>query len=269
LLETSVRERKADALLLSGGLDSSVIAYIASKYFKPIAITVALGNGLDIHYAKLVANAMKLELKVKIFDTNTALGLVPRVVKILNSYNPILVKFGVAMYVALSYAKESGFSKIMTGDGGDELFVGYSRLFILKHEELEKRVEELINTRRTSSACKTLGNYLDLEIEQPYLDQRVIEFARRIPMHLKLKKLNGDIIGKWILRKAFEELLPTEIVWRRKDKNGISRGTDKLSEIVSSTISDEEFGELSKEIKLTSREEAYYYKMMKSVASEK
>ena len=63
-------------------------------------------------------------------------------------------------------------------------------------------------------------------------------------------KTNGEeeVIGKWILRKAFENIPPTEIIWRRKEETDISRGTDKLSQIVSSRMSDAEFEQISKEI---------------------
>jgi asparagine synthase (glutamine-hydrolysing) len=89
----------------------------------------------------------------------------------------------------------------------------------------------------------------------------------KIPFHLKVRKTktNGEeeITGKWILRKAFENLLPGEIIWRRKEETDISRGTDKLSRIVSSRMPDAEFKQISKEARITSREEAYYYKMMR------
>jgi len=63
-------------------------------------------------------------------------------------------------------------------------------------------------------------------------------------------------------RFCFGNLLPSEIIWRRKEETDISRGTDKLSRIVSSRMSDAEFEQMSKEVGVASREEAYYYKMM-------
>lgn len=270
LMKVSVKENIADAVLLSGGLDSSVIACLASKYSKskPTAIVVALEEGTDIHYSRLVAETFGLELKVKIFDIEAAIKSIPEVVKALNTYNPMLIRFGVAMYAALSYAKELDFSAVMTGDGGDELFFGYRHLFTREQKEIEKRMGDKIRRIKEKEplVSETLGNLLGIDVKQPFLDTRIIDFASKIPFELKVRKAktNGEeeVIGKWILRKAFENLLPTEIIWRRKEETDISRGTDKLSWIVSSRMPDEEFKQISKEVGVASREEAYYYKMM-------
>jgi asparagine synthase (glutamine-hydrolysing) len=267
LIKVSVKENIAEAVLLSGGLDSSVIACLASEYTesKLSAIVVALEEGTDIHYSRLVAETFGLELKVKIFDIEAAIKSIPEVVKALNTYNPMLIRFGVAMYAALSYAKAQDFSAVMTGDGGDELFFGYRHLFTCEQKEIERRMGDKIRRIKEKEplVSETLGNLLRIDVKQPFLDMRIIEFASKIPFELKVRKTNGEVIGKWILRKAFENLLPTEIIWRRKEETDISRGTDKLSRIVSSRMSDAEFEQLSKEVGVVSREEAYYYKMMR------
>jgi asparagine synthase (glutamine-hydrolysing) len=269
LMKVSVRENIAEAVLLSGGLDSSVIACLASEYSesKPTAIVVALDEGTDIHYSRLVAETFGLALEVKIFAIEDAIKSISEVVKALDTYNPMLIRFGVAMYAALSYAKELDFSAVMTGDGGDELFFGYRHLFTREQEEIEKRMGDKIRRIKEKEplVSETLGNFLEIDVKQPFLDTRIIDFASKIPFELKVRKTNveGEVIGKWILRKAFENLLPGEIIWRRKEETDISRGTDKLSRIVSSRMSDTEFEQISKEVRVASREEAYYYKMMR------
>jgi asparagine synthase (glutamine-hydrolysing) len=269
LIKVSVKENIADAVLLSGGLDSSVIACLASEYTesKLSAIVVALEEGTDLHYSRLVAETFGLELKVKIFDIEAAIKSIPEVVKALNTYNPMLIRFGVAMYAALSFAKELDFSAVMTGDGGDELFFGYRHLFTREQKEIERRMGDKIRRIKEKEplVSETLGNLLGIDVKQPFLDTRIIDFASKIPFELKVRKTNGEeeVIGKWILRKAFENLLPPEIIWRRKEETDISRGTDKLSQIVSSRMPDAEFKQISKEAGVASREEAYYYKMMR------
>ncbi len=272
LMKDSVKENIAEAVLLSGGLDSSVIACLASKYSesKPTAIVVALEEGTDIHYSRLVADTFGLALKVKIFDIEAAIKSIPEVVKALNTYNPMLIRFGVAMYAALSYAKELDFSAVMTGDGGDELFFGYRHLFIREQKEIERRMGDKIRRIKEKEplVSETLGDLLGIDVKQPFLNTRIIDFASKIPFELKVckAKTNGkeEIIGKWILRKAFEKFLPTEIIWRRKEETDISRGTDKLSRIVSSRISDAEFKQMSKVARVASHEEAYYYNFIKT-----
>jgi asparagine synthase (glutamine-hydrolysing) len=271
LMKDSVKENIAEAVLLSGGLDSAVIACLASEYSEstPTAIVVALEEGTDIHYSRLVADTFGLALKVKIFDVEAAIKSIPEVVKALNTCNPMLIRFGVAMYAALSYAKELDFSAVMTGDGGDELFFGYRHLFIREQKEIERRMGDKIRRIKEKEplVSETLGDLLSIDVKQPFLNTRIIDFASKIPFELKVHKAktNGkeEIIGKWILRKAFEKSLPTEIIWRRKEETDISRGTDKLSRIVSSIISDAEFKQMSKVARVASHEEAYYYKMMR------
>jgi asparagine synthase (glutamine-hydrolysing) len=271
LMKSSVKKNIADAVLLSGGLDSSVIACLASKYSesKPTAIVVALEEGTDIHYSGLVADRFGLALKVKIFDVEAAIKSIPEVVRALNTYNPMLIRFGVAMYAALSYAKELDFSAVMTGDGGDELFFGYRHLFIREQKEIERRMGDKIRRIKEKEplVSETLGDLLGIDVLQPFLNTRIIDFAPKIPFELKVRKAktNGkeEIIGKWILRKAFEKSLPTEIIWRRKEETDISRGTDKLSRIVSLRISDAEFKQMSKVARVASHEGAYYYKVLK------
>ena len=180
LMKVSVKENIAEAVLLSGGLDSSVIACLASKSSnsesksKPTAIVVALEEGTDIYYSRSVAETFGLELKVKIFDIEDAIESIPEVVRALNTYNPMLIRFGVAMYAALSYAKELDFSAVMTGDGGDELFFGYHHLFRL--EQKERQIELQIQKEAKFLAPKAIAG-------QPLSAQKPSVFCVDSPRH--------------------------------------------------------------------------------------
>jgi asparagine synthetase B (glutamine-hydrolysing) len=103
----------------------------------------------------------------------------------------------------------------MTGDGGDELFFGYRHLFTREQKEIEKKMGDKIRKIKEKEplVSETWGNLLDIDVKQPFLDTRIIEFASKIPFKLKV-------------RKAFENLLPGGIIWRRKEETDISRGTD-------------------------------------------
>ena len=83
--------------------------------------------------------------------------------------------------------------------------------------------------------------FYQLKVIQPFLDNEIIEFALKVPVDLKIKQSNNRFIGKWILRKAFEDLLPKEIIWQDKRPLECGSGMNKLRAIISAKISDEEF----------------------------
>ncbi|MBS7655591.1 asparagine synthase [Candidatus Bathyarchaeota archaeon] len=253
-----IKDYYADALLLSGGLDTSIIAYSATQYFKPYAITVAFTNKApDLKYARIIANHLKLQNFIKVFNLKEAVKAAAQVIKIVKSFDPMEVRNDIPLYMALKHAKKYGLKSVITGDGGDELFAGYPFLFKLKSYEVDKWIKNVIN--HWFFAAKPIGENLKIKVLQPFLDERIIKLALKIPSKLKITKRKGVTYGKYILRKAFENLLPAEIIWR--DKNPIEVGSEsiKLSEIFQAT--QEEFNELSKIVKLNSLEQAYYFKI--------
>ena len=75
------------------------------------------------------------------------------------------------------------------------------------------------------------------------MDKEIIDFALQIPVDLKIRRYNGKVCGKWILRKAFEDILPKELIWQDKRPLEYGSGMHRLREIISSEISDDEFEE--------------------------
>ncbi len=164
----------------------------------------------------------------------------------------------------MNYLRELGAKSVITGDGGDELFAGYSFLFNLKPREIDRWVEDI--TKKWFFAAKPIGESLGLKVLQPFLDKKIVNLALRIPAELKVAKLDGKVYGKYILRKAFERFLPAEVVWRGKHPIETGSGSTKLSEIFK--VSAEEFRELSKIVNLSSQEQAYYFKIYLEVVGE-
>jgi len=253
-----IEDYYADALLLSGGLDTSIIAYLAAQHFKPYAITVGFTDKApDLKYAKIVANHLKLQNFIKVFNLKEAVEAATQVIKIVKSFDPMEVRNDIPLYIAVKHAKKFGLKSVITGDGGDELFAGYPFLFKLKPYEVDKWIKNVVNN--WFFAAKPIGENLKIKVLQPFLDERIIKLALKIPSKLKISKRKGVIYGKYILRKAFEGFLPAEIIWR--DKNPIEVGSEsvKLSETLQAT--QEEFNELSKIVKLNSLEQVYYFKI--------
>lgn len=261
-LYESVEKNIGEAVLLSGGVDSSIIAYLASRKHKLTGITVSFESyGDDTKYAKILADFLGIETYTRSIAFHEAIETIPEIITIIRSFDPAIPN-DLATYFGLKLAKEKGFRSIMTGDGGDELFAGYSYMQDL---DLKSYLPRLWKTMQFSSI--TIGKYVGIDVKQPYLAEEFKNYAMSIEPELKIKKVNGKVWGKWILRKSFEKELPDCIIWRKKTPIEIGSGFSALREKISSMISDHEFETSSKKlpIKFMNKEHLYYYKIYRDL----
>jgi len=270
-LEESVRRNLTDGLLLSGGLDTAILAYLISKWVKPSCITVALSGAPapDVNYAKLVASRLELRHYVHYFGNEELDESIRATIRVMKSFDPMEIRNSAAIYVALKIGRAQGLSTIMTGDGCDELFGGYSFFFGLTKEQLDTALKKLSSNMRFSSTY--LAKELGLEARLPYLDPKFKAFATDLDVGLKVRSERGQVWGKWILRKAFENIMPQEIVWRVKAPIEVGTGTSILPSLFDSRVSDLEFSEkkiryLNEDrVVIRSKEHLFYYEIYKSV----
>jgi asparagine synthase (glutamine-hydrolysing) len=227
-LGESVERNTADGILLSGGLDTSILAHLISQRTKPKAFTVAFQNAPapDIGYARFMANLLGLKHVVHHFDKKELNEVLPVIIKAVDSFDPMEIRNSVTVYIGLKRARENGANEVMVGDGCDELFAGYGFLLGFKGEELGSELQKIWGTMSFSSI--RLAETLKVEVKLPYLDPQFKKFAMGLSPHLKVRKEKGKVWGKWILRKAFENLLPREIVWRAKTPIEHGSGTSIL-----------------------------------------
>lgn len=261
-LYQAVYRNLGDGLLLSGGLDSSIIASLVPK---AKTFTVSLEDfGTDRYYVKLVAEKFDLKNYIKIISIEEALSTIPIIIKILRTFDPA-VPNDLAIYFGLKLAKEHRIKTVMTGDGGDELFAGYTYMQKLNLDEYIPTI-----AKSMCFSAKALGKFLGVNVKQPYLDNEFIEFAVKISSNLKVRKWKGKIVGKWILRKTFEPILPSEIIWRDKTAIEYGSGTTKLREIISAKISDSEFQEKKRiyPVKFINKEHLFYYEIYRNEVGE-
>jgi len=260
-LSKAVDENLAEGLLLSGGLDSSILSYLTPE-IKGITVTLK-EFGEDEKYAGRIAKFLNLKCYRKKVEIKEAIKAIPEVIKILKTFDPALPN-DLAIFFGLKLAKEIGIKTVMTGDGADELFAGYSYMQKL---DLKECLPKLTSSMHFSS--DKLGKYLGIKIRQPYLNKKFIEFALSIPPDLKIKKEKDKIWGKWILRKAFENCLPGEIIWRKKMPIESGSGFSELRKIISDKISEKEFRKTLKlPIRFRNKEHFYYYKIYKEVVGD-
>ena len=246
-----------DGILLSGGLDTSSI----SVFLRGIsAITVCFEKDCpDLKYAKIVTRKFGLSHEIVFFDEDDARRYAREVIKILKSFDPGAVRNGIPIYLGLKHAKEMGLQEVITGDGGDELFAGYDFLLNKSENFVDEWTKNVADYWHFDSL--DFGRYFGIDVIQPYTSDKMVKFARKVPPNYKIGYHDGKIYGKYIVRKAMEDYLPDEIIWRGKNPIEGGSGASYLSQIFYEDP--EKF-----DIKLWNGEHAYYYKIYREVVGE-
>jgi len=250
----AVPQKKGCGLLFSGGLDSSVIAAINPGVK---AITISLETyGADIDYSTRVADFVKTERLHRPVGVPEALEAIPDVIRILKSFDPAIPN-DLAVYFGLKKAKDLGLKEVLTGDGSDEIFGGYS--FMRDMADLPAYIRKISQNMWFSS--NKMAEFFGITLIQPFMQKNIVDFALEVPVELKIKEDHG----KWILRKAFENMLPDEAIWQDKRPLESGSGMSELRKIISEKISDKEFTENSTGVKFRNKEHLYYYKIYKEI----
>lgn len=270
-VESAVERNRAEAILLSGGLDTSIVAALASKHQPLRAYTIALEDAPspDLEYANIMAKALDLNQKVYKFSVDEFMGNLPEVVKTLKVFDPMEIRNSAAVYMGMKEAKNDGTSTVLTGDACDELFAGYSFLFNLSPSELRTSLNRLWNVMSFSAI--PMAESLGMVAKIPFLDPEVRQLASRLDPSILVVEQGGQKWGKWIVRKAFEGLLPSQITWRAKMPIEYGCGTTTLPQVFDKRIPNEEFDEKQKHIKETDgvtirdKEHLAYYEIFRTV----
>jgi asparagine synthase (glutamine-hydrolysing) len=159
---------------------------------------------------------------------------------------------------------------ILTGEGADELFAGYTYYKDIPdedvlHQELRRSVSSLHNINLQRVDRMTMAHAIEGRV--PFLDLNMIELGQQIPANLKL--VGEPLVEKWILRKAFEDMLPQEIVWRKKEQFDEGSGTvDMLDEMLAQTMTQAQataYQQKHPHVKLRSPEECFYHNIFMDV----
>ena len=271
LIEKVVKRNLANGILFSGGLDTGIIAFVASKHSSLKAFTVAFENApaLDLEYSKIMANLLKMDHEIYFFAEKEMFSAIREVIKTLKVFDPMLVRNNTAIFVGLELAKEYGIKCVMTGDGLDELFAGYNWFFNLSESELISRLSNMWQTMQFSSF--PMARSLGMEAKAPFLDPEFKSFAMDVDPKLKIRSERGKIWGKWIIRKSYEGLLPDEIVWRLKHPIEFGSGTTVFPKFFEEKISDGYFQEKAKkylekdQVSIRDKEHLFYYEIFRSL----
>ena len=284
-LEDAVeRQLMADVpygVLLSGGLDSSIISAVAKKF---AAMRIESGNteaawwpqlhsfaiGLvgspDLAASRKVADHIGTIHHEITFTIQEGLDAVRDVIYHLETYDVTTIRASTPMYLLARFIKSMGVKMVLSGEGADEIFGGY--LYFHKapnaeefHKETVRKVDKLhlYDCLRANKSLAAWG----VEGRVPFLDKEFMDVAMRL--NPKDKMAGNGKMEKWILRKAFENHLPESVVWRQKEQfsDGVGYNwIDTLRELTSSNVNDEQMQQVNERFPVNPpmNKEEYYYR---------
>ena len=267
-------------VLLSGGLDSSITSAIAKKFARKRiesddaseawypqlhSFAVGLVGSPDLAAARKVANYLGTIHHEIQFTIQEGLDAIRDVIYNIETYDVTTIRASIPMYLMARVIKSMGIKMVLSGEGSDELFGGY--LYFHKapnarefHEETVRKLSKLhmYDCLRANKSLAAWG----IEGRVPFLDKEFMDIAMTINPQDKM--INGERMEKWVLRKAFEDILPESIAWRQKEQfsDGVGYSwIDSLKEIVATAVTNEQLANAKYKFPIQtplSKEEYYY-----------
>jgi asparagine synthase (glutamine-hydrolysing) len=241
------------AVLLSGGLDSSLVASLVAKELrlagKPPLKTFSIGmtGSSDLRYAKMVADWIGSDHTEVVVTPKEMFDAISTVIFHIESYDTTTVRASVGNWLVSKAVKELSECKVVfNGDGSDEVWGSYLYFYEAPSaKEYEDDVVRLLNEIHSFDVLRSDRSISSngLEPRTPFLDKAFVQTVMSVPLKYRMPK-RGGLCEKWLLRKAFDngETLPPEVLWRRKEafSDGVS-GTEKswyqnIQEIVADRV---------------------------------
>ena len=268
-------------VLLSGGLDSSIISAVAVKYSEKRiedqgqtrawwprlhSFAVGLKGAPDLAKAQLVADHIGTVHHEINFTIQEALDALRDVIYFIETYDVTTVRASTPMYLLARVIKSMGIKMVLSGEGADEIFGGY--LYFHKapnaqafHEETVRKLSKLYqyDCLRANKSLSAWG----VEGRVPFLDKEFLDVA--MSMDPALKMCPGATMEKKVLREAFSDMLPAEVAWRQKEQfsDGVGYSwIDTLKQITASAVSDEQMAHAAERFPINppQNKEEYYYR---------
>ncbi len=258
-----------EAVSLSGGLDSSIVAAIAKEFnpdLKLFTSAVKKAPGPDLENAKLMADYLGMEHHIYLITDSDITDFISDAVWYLESFDEDCISGIISNYYTSRMVKEYS-NLVLVGEGADELFGGY-RLVLknpkVKSEEQRERLAQKLLDIAYNTALRRLDRAWMANAviyRTPYLDPRIVAFSKKIPMNWKI--YGEKQVEKFILREAFRDILPEKIANREKLRFAMGTGMDDvMDDLVSDKIDRQEIKQRPKAaygLPFASFKELYYY----------
>jgi asparagine synthase (glutamine-hydrolysing) len=274
IIDRSVRSRvdfvRPTACLLSGGMDSSAVTHFAAKLHRerfgsaqPITTyTVGAAGSTDIANARIMAEHVGSEHRELTMDLDLALEVLPAVIYAVESFDPSLVRSAVSNFLISRQASRDGFEILLSGEGGDEIFCGYTYLKDSAAESLFARQMDCLRFLHNNAALRLDHANLcnSIRVVAPLISGELFDYSLSIPAEYKQGSVDGQKLGKWIFRKALKRVLPEAITQRVKQEFSEGSGSAQLlPQHFESVYSDAELAEVQAEYPVVRRKEELHY----------
>ena len=268
-VERSVDSQQPVGVLLSGGVDSSILTAIAARRSAATGrrlktFAVGLADSGDLRAARAVADFWDTDHRELVYTAEDAIEAVPEVIAGLESFDPTLVHSAVPNFFVYRLAARH-VKIVLVGEGADELFAGYTHYG--RYDVGEELHAELLHTLKGMhigglQRVDRVAGALGVEPRLPFLDLDMVELAMALAPEWKL--VTDSRPAKWLLRRAFDGWLPDGVLWRRKEQFGEGTGmNDVLREHFESMVTAQEFEAEADVLQppLRTYEELVYYRM--------
>jgi len=268
-VEKRMKDNAVTGILLSGGLDSSLIAYMAHEVKPDIeCYTVSMEEGQDLPLAKDVTKYLGVKHHILMFGEDEIREILPLAIHHQEMYEESCVHGAIANFLAGRFVSPMA-KCVMTGEGADEFFAGYDGQYKKGNnpEEIAGIIDNLINVAHNTALQRLdrLNAANNYESRTPFLDASVMDFCLKIPLQYKIH--GEEQTGKWILRQAFEGCLPDHIIYQTKrffaQGSGVAYIMRAQAEKEISEKELQEFNNSDGNPYLSSVEELYYYRLYK------
>ncbi len=264
ILSNICKDGNCSSILLSGGLDSSILAF----HLKPnSAITLVIDNkSTDHYYSSLIAKKFSINHLIITKTYSEILIYIEQLIQDFKTFDPIFLRNSVVQLISIETAYKENIKSLYLGDGADELFAGYNFLqqYINTPSIIKKKIRHM--TDNMDFFSKKISSKFGIRVLLPFLNKQIIELSKKIEIDQKISQYNGSIYGKFFLRKCYEDELGTEIVWRKKEAMEEGSGVTNLGEYINNKLDDNLFSigvEKSKEegVVIRDKEHLFFYKL--------